>query len=290
LTVRYATVETFTNEFLAALHGGGVERFKDRYRRTDVLLIDDVQFLASKHKTEEELFHTFNALHDAGSQLVLTSDRMPRDLDALQDRLRERFEAGLVTEIRPPDGPTRMAVLRKRVQQDGIDPPGDVVLELIADRVRTNVRALEGALIRAVAFSSLTARPLTADLARAVLDDLCPAAPSASRALDALTVEQVQELTAEAFGITPEELVGPGRAPRVSWPRQVAMYLARKHLRATLPAIGERFGGRSHTTVLHACRRTAERIAGDPEASAIVRELTDRLSTPLRTAGPDRRE
>jgi chromosomal replication initiator protein len=176
------------------------------------------------------------------------------------------------------------------VQQDGIDPPGDAVLELIADRVRTNVRALEGALIRAVAFSSLTARPLTADLARAVLDDLCPAAPSASRALDALTVERVQELTAEAFGITPEELVGPGRAPRVSWPRQVAMYLARKHLRATLPAIGERFGGRSHTTVLHACRRTAERIAGDPEASAIVRELTDRLSTPLHTAGPDRRE
>jgi chromosomal replication initiator protein len=290
LTVRYATVETFTNEFLAALHAGGVERFKDRYRRSDVLLIDDVQFLASKHKTEEELFHTFNALHDAGSQLVLTSDRMPRDLDALQARLRERFEAGLVTDIRPPDGPTRMAVLRKRVQQDDIDPPDDTVLELIADRVRSNVRALEGALIRAVAFSSLTARPLTVDLARAVLDDLCPPGPSRSRAHEPLTIERVQEVTADAFGITREDLIGPGRAPSVSWPRQIAMYLAREHTGATLPAIGKRFGERSHTTVLHACRRIAERIAADPEASVIVRDLTDRLAPPLRAAGPDRRE
>jgi chromosomal replication initiator protein len=291
LTVRYATVETFTNEFLAALHGGDVERFKDRYRRNDVLLIDDVQFLASKHKTEEELFHTFNALHESGSQLVITSDRLPRNLDALQNRLRERFEAGLVTDIRPPDDPTRITVLRKRIRQDGIVPPDDAVLELIARRVRTNVRALEGALIRAVAFSSLTARPLTVELARAVLDDLYPPGhPGGRRTGGRPTVDQVQEITAEAFDVTREELIGPGRAPRLTWPRQVAMYLAREHTGATLPAIGARFGGRSHTTVLHACRRTAERVGEDPEASAIVRELTDRLASATCGPEPDRCE
>jgi chromosomal replication initiator protein len=290
LTVRYATVETFTNEFLAALHGGDVERFKNRYRRSDVLLIDDVQFLASKHKTEEELFHTFNALHDAGSQLVLTSDRLPRDLDALQGRLRERFEAGLVTDIRPPDDPTRLAVLRKRIQQDGIPPPEDAVLELIAARVRSNVRALEGALIRAVAFSSLTARPLTVELAHAVLDDLHSPKPAGPHVHAPLTVERVQDLTAEAFGVTRDELVGHGRAPRLTWPRQVAMYLARVHTGATLPAIAACFGGRSHTTVLHACRRTKERIATDPEASTIVRELTARFATPHPPSRPDRPE
>jgi chromosomal replication initiator protein len=277
LTVRYTTVETFTNQFLAALQRGDMDRFKGRYRHSDVLLIDDVQFLASKAKTEEEFFHTFNALHDTGSQLVLTSDRLPRDLNALEDRLRERFEAGLVTAIAPPDLSTRLTVLRKRAQHDAVELADDGVLPLLADRVPHNVRALEGALIRVVAFASLTGRPVTTDLATEVVADLYPAgAPRPGTS--ALTVESIQELTAEAFGVTREELVSPSRAARFAWPRQVAMYLAREYTSETLPAIGERFGGRNHTTVLHAHKRTAERLATDPEASDIVRRLTERLT------------
>jgi len=278
LTVRYTTVETFTNQFLAALQRGDMDRFKGRYRHSDVLLIDDVQFLASKAKTEEEFFHTFNALHDIGSQLVLTSDRLPRDLNALEDRLRERFEAGLVTAIAPPDVSTRLTVLRKRAQHDGVELADDGVLPLLADRVPHNVRALEGALIRVVAFASLTGRPVTSDLATEVLADL-HLAGAPQPGTSGLTVESIQELTAEAFGVTREELVSPSRAARVAWPRHVAMYLAREHTSETLPAIGEHFGGRNHTTVLHAHRRTAERLATDPEASDIVRRLTERLTT-----------
>jgi chromosomal replication initiator protein len=277
LTVRYTTVETFTNQFLTALQRGDMDRFKGRYRHSDVLLIDDVQFLASKAKTEEEFFHTFNALHDMGSQLVLTSDRLPRDLSALEDRLRERFEAGLVTAIAPPDVSTRLTVLRKRAQHDGVDLADDGVLPLLADRVPHNVRALEGALIRVVAFASLTGRAVTTALATEVLADLYPVTgPKPGTA--APTVESIQDLTAEAFGVTREELLSPSRATRVAWPRQVAMYLAREHTAETLPAIGERFGGRNHTTVLHAHKRTSQRLATDPEASDIVRRLTERLT------------
>jgi chromosomal replication initiator protein len=277
LTVRYTTVETFTNQFLAALQHGDMDRFKGRYRHSDVLLIDDVQFLASKAKTEEEFFHTFNALHDMGSQLVLTSDRLPRDLSALEDRLRERFEAGLVTAIAAPDLSTRLTVLRKRAQHDGVELHDDGVLSLLAERVPHNVRALEGALIRVVAFASLTGRPVSSALASEVLADLYPASTPRSGA-GPPTVESIQDLTAEAFGVTREELVSPSRAARIAWPRQVAMYLAREHTAATLPAIGEHFGGRNHTTVLHAHKRTAERLAVDPEASDIVRRLTERLA------------
>ncbi len=280
LTVRYATVETFTNQFVAAVHGGSIERFKGRFRRNDVLLVDDIQFLASKAKTEEEFFHTFNALYEAGSQLVLTCDRLPRDLEALEDRLRERFEAGLVTAIQAPDLATRLTVLRKRVQHDVITVD-DEVLEAIASRVLTNVRALEGALIRVVAFASLTGRRVTASLAEEVLSDLYPAGAPApgtgQRAGGVPTVERIQELTAEAFGISTEELLSHSRRAGLAWPRHVAMYLAREHTSMTLPAIAASFGGRNHTTVLHACRRTAQRLAADPEAYEAVRRLTERL-------------
>jgi chromosomal replication initiator protein len=278
LTVRYTTVETFTNQFVAAVHGGSIERFKGRFRRNDVLLIDDVQFLASKVKTEEEFFHTFNALYEAGSQLVLTSDRLPRDLEALEDRLRERFESGLVTAIALPDLATRQTVLRKRVQHDGIALTDDAVLTAIAERVPMNVRALEGALIRVVAFASLTGREPTAGLAAEVLDDLYPrgrAGPGIGAA--GPTIELIQDATAETFGLTRAELLSHSRRANLAWPRQIAMYLAREHTAETLPAIAARFGGRNHTTVLHACRRAAERLAIDPEASEAVRLLTERL-------------
>ena len=278
LTVRYTTVETFTNQFLAALHGNDMDRFKGRYRHADVLLIDDIQFLASKAKTEEEFFHTFNTLHNLGSQLVLTSDRLPRDLSALEDRLRERFEAGLVTAIQPPDLTTRVAVLRKRPQHDGVVQADDGVLPQIADRAHHSVRALDRALIRVVAYASLTGHPLTSALAAKILDDLYPVRPGQAGIRPApLTVEAIQDITADAFGLTREELLSPSRAPRLAWPRQVAMYLAREHTGETLPAIGARFAGRNHTTVMHACRRTAQRIAADPEAFDFVRRLTERL-------------
>jgi chromosomal replication initiator protein len=193
LSVRYTTVETFTNQFIAAITGGSIDRFKGRFRRNDVLLIDDVQFLASKAKTEEEFFHTFNALYEAGSQLVLTSDRTPRDLEALEDRLRERFESGLVTAIRPPDLATRVTVLRKRVQHDAIELEDHDVLTLIAERVPTNIRALEGALIRVVAFASLTGRAVSAALAAEVLGDLYPAGAPVPGTAAAPTVERIQD-------------------------------------------------------------------------------------------------
>ncbi len=299
LTVRATTIERFTNEFLASIHAGAgaaKESFKEHYRRTDVLLIDDVQFLEKKARTEEEFFHTFNALHDAGSQLVLTSDRLPRDLGALEDRMRERFESGLVTDIEPPDPATRLTVLRKRVQHDAIELAEDAALEVIAERIPTNIRALEGALIRVVAFGSLTGRALTADLAVEVLDGLYgggaprrpgrtpgPGAPGRAQVgygLPDVTVARVQELVCEAFALTREELLSPSRAVRVAWPRQVAMYLAREHTHESLPAIGRSFGGRNHTTVLHAVKRTAARLAADPDAQAAVQELTARLTGP----------
>jgi chromosomal replication initiator protein len=285
LTVRYATVETFTNQFIAAISGGSIDRFKGRFRHADVLLIDDVQFLASKAKTEEEFFHTFNALYEAGSQLVFTCDRLPRDLEALEDRLRERFEAGLVTAIAPPDLATRLTVLRKRVQHDGIALDDEDVLTLIARHVPTNIRALEGALIRVVAFASLTGRVVSSELTAQVLGELYPPGTRAPGTLPTPTVERIQDLTAEAFGVTREDLLSHNRRSAVAWPRQIAMYLAREHTGETLPAIAARFGGRNHTTVLHACRRTAERMASDPEVFEAVRRLTDRL----RTNGTDRR-
>jgi chromosomal replication initiator protein len=271
LTARYTTAEAFTDDFVGALRGDEVERFKAAYRGVDVLLVDDVQFLQSKAKTEQEFFHTFNALHQAGAQLVLTSDRLPRDMDALEARLRERFEAGLVCDVKPAERTTRLTILRKRVAQDDVGEVDPAALELIADRVVTNIRALEGALIRVVAFGSLTGRAVTAELAGEVLAGLYPELKPRVH-----TVREVQEQTCAAFGVTLEELLSSSRAQPVAWPRQVAMYLARELTGATLPQIGRAFG-KNHTTVLHACRRTAERMAEDREAYEVVHRLTQEL-------------
>jgi chromosomal replication initiator protein len=272
LTARYTTVEAFTDHFVGALQGGGLEAFKAAYRGVDVLLVDDVQFLQAKAKTEQEFFHTFNALHQAGAQLVLTSDKPPRDLEKLEERLRERFEAGLVCDVRPPERATRLTILRKRVAQDDVGDVEAAALELIADRVDTNIRALEGALIRVVAFGSLTGRPVTAALADEVLAGLYPELRTRTR-----SVREIQEQTCEAFGITMDDLLSSSRAQPVAFARQVAMYLARELTDATLPAIGRAFGNRNHTTVMHACKRTAERMAADREAYEAVHKLTREL-------------
>jgi len=276
LSVRCTTGEAFTNEFLHALGGGGTEGFKSRFRHIDVLLLDDVQFLERKAKTEEEFFHTFNALQDGGRQIVLTSDRPPADLQALEDRLRDRFGAGLVVDIKPPDLATRLTILRKRVHADGVELAEDLALTVIAESVEANVRVLEGALIRVVAFSSLTGRPLTGELAREVLVSLYPPARHGARRSNC-TVAEIQLAACEHFGVTLDELLSPARSPRLTLPRHVAMYLARELTGESLPAIGRQFGGRDHTTVLHAWRRISSRVGTDRETRRAVDKLFARL-------------
>jgi chromosomal replication initiator protein len=269
--VRCTTGESFTNEFLESLAGGGIDTFKARFRDVDVLLIDDVQFLERKTKTEEEFFHTFNALHDGGRQIVLTSDRPPRDLQALEDRLRERFCAGLVADVQLPDLATRVAILNKRAHQDGVCAVGDGAIAAIAERIDDNVRSLEGALIRVVAYSSLTARPLDEQLAHEVLDTLYPR-KATSRALRC-SASEIQAAVCEHFGLSARDLLSSSRTARVAWPRQLAMYLARELTGQSLPAIGREFGGRDHTTVMYACRRAARRLEADGDARAAVEKL-----------------
>jgi chromosomal replication initiator protein len=273
-TVRYTTVESFTNNFIRALGSHSLDRFKHAYRDADVLLIDDVQFLASKAKTEEEFFHTFNSVYETGRQLVLTCDRMPRHLSSVEERLRERFESGLVAEIEPPDHATRLTILRKRAALDRLSIADDAALELIAGRITENVRSLEGALIRVVAHHSLTGHPIDADLATAVLDELAPT--SASKAP---TVPAVQSAVAAHFGVTVEELLSKSRAARIAWPRQLAMFLARELTHASLPVIGQAFGGRDHATVHYACKKVSDRVANDPETSATITALTGSLAS-----------
>jgi chromosomal replication initiator protein len=278
LVVRCTTGEAFTNEFIDSISARRTDVFKSRFRDVDVLLFDDVQFLERKTRTEEELFHTFNALHDDGRQIVLTSDRPPHDLQALEDRLRERFASGLVADIGPPNLATRLTILRKRAHHDGVRLANEDALHAIAERIESNVRTLEGALIRVVAFSSLTGRPLTAELAGEVLDTLYPRAAPGAGSGD--SIAQIQSAVGRHFGISTDELVSGARSPRIAWPRQVAMYLARELTDASLPAIGREFGGRDHTTVMHACRRTGARINDDAGAREAVEKLRALLAPP----------
>ena len=274
LVIRLTSAESFTNEFLGALHGhGDIEAFKAAHRRVDMLLVDDVQFLQSKLRTEQEFFHLFNDLHAGGAQIVLTSDRPPRDMEALEDRLRERFAAGLVCEVRPPDRVTRETIVRKRVINDCLNLVEPAAVRALAERSHDNVRALEGALIRVVAFGSLTGRPVTGQLAAQVLDELSPDTARSS----VPTIAEIQDRVCREFGVQPDQVMSSSRASRLTWPRQVAMYLARELTEESLPSIGAAFGGRSHTTVLHACRRTAERMKDDPEAATGVHKLVEEL-------------
>jgi chromosomal replication initiator protein len=272
-SVLYTTVEAFTNHFITALNSRSIDRFKRAYRDADVLLIDDVQFLASKARTEEEFFHTFNTLYETGRQLVLTCDRLPQQLVAIEERLRERFESGLVADIRPPDFATRVAILRKRAALDHIALADQAVLELIADRVTDNVRALEGALIRVVAHHSLTQRPIDTALARRVLDGIHPPAGGGK-----LAIAQIQSAVASYFEISVAELISPSRATRLAWPRQVAIHLARELTDASLQTLGQSFGGRNHATVLHACKRVSDRLAQDQQAAADIHEIARTLA------------
>ncbi len=279
--VAYTTVEAFTNGFLTAINTRALAQFKQLYRDVDVLLIDDVQFLASKAKTEEEFFHTFNTLYDSGRQLVVTCDRLPRQLLGIESRLRARFESGLVASLQAPDRATRIAILRKRASLDRIVLPDTAVIELIADRVTDNVRSLEGALIRIVAHHSLTRQPLDVRLASRVLDEIVPHRPGND---DTVTVPVIVEAVAAHFGLRPEQLTSASRTANVSWARQLAIHLARELTGDSLQAIGAHFGGRNHATVLHACKRVSERIRTSEEDAAEL-EL---LHSQLRPGGVDR--
>jgi chromosomal replication initiator protein len=273
VNIRYTTVESFTNHFIGAIGSRSLDRFKETYRTADVLLIDDVQFLASKARTEEEFFHTFNALYENGRQLVLTCDRLPQALVGVEERLRERFEAGLVADLRPPDFTTRVAILRKRAMLDRVPLSDPRVLELIATRITDNVRALEGALIRVVAYHSLTAEPIDIRLAQKVLDTMYPQPLSRTHSGAA----QIQSAVAAFYEISVSELLSTSREARVSWPRQVAIYLTRELTQDSLQCIGESFGGRNHATILHACKRVAERSRSDQHLSTELQQLRTKV-------------
>ena len=272
LSVRYVTSETFMNDFINSLRDKRIEGFKQRYRTYDLLLVDDVQFFEHKERIQEEFFHTFNSLYEAGSQIVMSSDRPPRDIATLEERLRSRFEWGLITDIQPPDLETRIAILRKKVKTDGINVSDPQVLSFIASRISTNIRELEGALTRVVAFSSLTGRALSVELAEDVLKDVFPQGEAAE-----VSIRRIQELVSERFQLSMDELCGDKRSQNIVYPRQVAMYLSRELTDSSLPKIGKEFGGRDHTTVIHATSKIARLIREDRSVYNLVQELTARV-------------
>ncbi len=276
--VRYVSSEEFTNEFINAIRDDRQDRFKRRYRDVDVLLIDDIQFLEGKTQTQEEFFHTFNTLHNANKQIVLTSDRAPKRLEALEDRLRNRFEWGLITDVQPPDLETRIAILRKKAAMDRLTAPPDV-LEFIASKIQTNIRELEGALIRVTAFANLNRQEVDMTLAEIVLKDLIPEGGE-PEITHALIIAQ----TAAYFGVSLEDLTGPSRGRHLVMARQIGMYLCRELTSMSLPQIGREFGGRDHTTVMYADRKIRQLLAERRAVFNQVSELTNRVKMQARQA------
>jgi chromosomal replication initiator protein len=272
LSVRYVSSETYLNDFINSLRDKRTEGFKQRYRNYDVLLVDDIQFLEGKERIQEEFFHTFNSLYEAGRQIVLSSDRSPRALLTLEERLRSRFEWGLTTDIQPPDLETRIAILRRKVQYDGLVVEDSEVLTFVASQVASNIRELEGALTRVMAFSSLTGRRMDVGLAQDVLRDVYPQGEA-----PAVSIDRIQQLVCDTFKVTLAELTGEKRSQSIVYPRQVAMYLSRELTDSSLPKIGKEFGGRDHTTVIHATSKIARLIREDRSVYNLVQDLTARI-------------
>lgn len=270
LTVEYVTTEKFTNDLIDAIQDKQMAQFRERYRSTDVLLIDDIQFLAGKERTQEEFFHTFNTLYELGKQIIVTSDRPPKDIPTLEKRLRSRFEWGLITDVSPPELETRMAILRKNAEYRGVKLPQDVI-DYIARHVTSNIRELEGALVRTIVYASMNQVPLNRQTAAKALSDVF--APSE----ETLTMEDVLAKVAQHFGVDPEALKGKGRRKELVVPRQVAMYLIRELTTHSFPEIGRFFSDRDHSTVMYAVQKVAEAIEEDSELDRIVRSLRDSL-------------
>ncbi|MGW7572755.1 chromosomal replication initiator protein DnaA [Streptomyces sp. NPDC054765] len=271
--VRYVSSEEFTNEFINSIRDGKADAFRKRYRDMDILLVDDIQFLASKESTQEEFFHTFNTLHNANKQIVLSSDRPPKQLVTLEDRLRNRFEWGLITDVQPPELETRIAILRKKAVQEQLNAPPEV-LEFIASRISRNIRELEGALIRVTAFASLNRQPVDLGLTEIVLKDLIPGGEDAA---PEITATAIMASTADYFGLTIDDLCGSSRSRVLVTARQIAMYLCRELTDLSLPKIGAQFGGRDHTTVMHADRKIRALMAERRSIYNQVTELTNRI-------------
>jgi chromosomal replication initiator protein len=272
LSVRYVTTETVLNEFVDALRDKSMVGFKGRYRTCDVLLIDDIQFIEGKNQLQEEFFHTFNSLYEAGKQIIISSDRQPRELATLEARLRTRFEWGLITDVQPPDLETRMAILRKKVVTERLNVSDPDVLTFIADRVTSNIRELEGALTRVIAYASLTGRPISVEVARDVLKDVFPGGERR-----AITIEQIQQAVADTYGVSLADLRGDKRPQAIVLPRHIAMYLSRELTDMSLPKIGAKFGGRDHATVMYGVNRIARLIKQDRDAFNVVQNLTARI-------------
>ncbi|XRQ07325.1 chromosomal replication initiator protein DnaA [Actinomadura welshii] len=269
--VRYVSSEEFTNDFINSIRDGKADGFRRRYRDVDILLVDDIQFLEGKEQTQEEFFHTFNTLHNASKQIVISSDRPPKELVTLEDRLRNRFEWGLTTDVQPPELETRIAILQKKARQEGLAAPPDV-LEFIASQIATNIRELEGALIRVTAFASLNRQSVDMKLAEIVLKDLIP-----NDSGPEITAAMIMAQTVEYFGTTIEDLCGPSRSRMLVTARQIAMYLCRELTELSLPKIGQQFGGRDHTTVMHAERKIRSLMAERRAIYNQVTELTGRI-------------
>jgi chromosomal replication initiator protein len=274
--VRYVSSEEFTNDFINSIRDGRGEMFRKRYRNIDVLLVDDIQFLENKEQTQEEFFHTFNTLHNANSQIVISSDRTPKQLVTLEDRLRNRFEWGLITDVQPPELETRIAILRKKAAAERLDAPAEV-LEFIASKISSNIRELEGALIRVTAFASLNRQSVDLALAEIVLKDLI-----ADAAGPEITAPTIMAQTAAYFSISMEDLCGSSRSRVLVQARQVAMYLCRELTELSLPKIGQAFGGRDHTTVMHADRKIRSLMAERRSVYTQVSELTNRIKSQAR--------
>lgn len=271
--VRYVSSEEFTNEFINSIRDDKAAAFQRRYRETDVLLVDDIQFLSGKVQTQEEFFHTFNTLHNANKQIVITSDLPPKQLQEFEDRMRSRFEWGLITDIQPPDLETRIAILRKKTKHERLVAPPEV-LEYIASKITTNIRELEGALIRVTAFASLNRQPVDLTITEIVLKDLLP-----SETGPEITAAQIMAATAQYFGVTVDDLCGASRSRVLVTARQIAMYLCRELTDLSLPKIGQAFGGRDHTTVMHADRKIRQLMAERRSLFNQVTDLTSRIKS-----------
>ena len=270
--VAYVSSEKFTNELINAIKDDKNEEFRTKYRSVDVLLIDDIQFIAGKERTQEEFFHTFNTLHEANKQIILSSDRPPKEISTLEDRLRSRFEWGLIADIQAPDFETRMAILKKKADVEKLNVPNEVMV-YIATKIKSNIRELEGALIRIVAYSSLTNREITVDLATEALKDII-----SNKQNKSITIDLIQDVVAAYFNLRVEDLKSQRRTRNVAYPRQIAMYLSRKLTDMSLPKIGEEFGGRDHTTVIHAYEKISESLNNDESLENTINDITKKLT------------
>ncbi|MDU4660071.1 MAG: chromosomal replication initiator protein DnaA, partial [Clostridium butyricum] len=270
--VVYVSSEKFTNELINAIKDDKNEDFRNKYRNVDVLLIDDIQFIAGKERTQEEFFHTFNALHDANKQIILSSDRPPKEIPTLEDRLRSRFEWGLIADIQVPDFETRMAILKKKADVENLNVANEV-MGYIATKIKSNIRELEGALIRIIAYSSLTNRDVTVDLATEALKDII-----SKKQGKHITIDLIQDVVSSYFNLRVEDLKSQRRTRNVAHPRQIAMYLSRKLTDMSLPKIGEEFGGRDHTTVIHAYEKISENLKTDDSLQHTVNDITKKLT------------